>query len=72
MGGTAKLYRDVTPTERTHISPEGKVMKVYRVSAYTRGNVYFSLDVDEKDFSKEHVDKMLTEKATLIDSVQDL
>lgn len=72
MGGTGKLYRDVTVTERTEISPEGKVMKVYRVSARTKKDAYFSITVAEKDFSKEHVDKMLIEKATLIDSIQDL
>lgn len=72
MGGEKKLYHEVTVTERTEIAPEGKVMKVYRVSARTKKDTYFSINVAEKDFSKEHVDKMLTEKATLIDSVQDL
>lgn len=72
MGGERKLYRDVTVTERSEIAPEGKVMKVYRVSARTKKDTYFSITVAEKDFSKEHVDKMLAEQATLIDSIQEL
>ena len=72
MGKNNKAYHDVTVIERSDISPEGKVMKGYRVSARTKKDTYFSINVAEKDFSKEQVDKLLTEKATLIDSVQEL
>lgn len=70
--GEGKLYHDVDVVERTEISPVGKVMKVYRVSAYTRRDTYFTITVDEKDFSKEKVDKLLAEKAALIESVKEL
>jgi len=72
MGKENKAYHDVTATERSEISPEGKVVRGYRVSARTKKDTYFTLSVAEKDFSKEHVDKVLTAKAELIDSIQDL
>jgi len=66
------MYHDVDVAERTDILPTGKVMKVYHVSAYTRGDTYFSIRVAEKDFSKEKVDKLLTAKAELIEGVKSL
>ena len=72
MGKENKAYHDVTVTERTNITPGGKIEKEYRVSATTKKGSFFSIAVPESDFSKESVDKLLTEKATLIDSVQDL
>jgi len=68
--GEAKMYHDVDVVERTEITPVGKVVKVYRVSAYTRKDTYFTITVPEKDFSKTSVDKLLTEKAQLIEGVE--
>jgi len=70
--GAEKLYHDVSLVERTEITPVGKVVKVYRVSAYTKKDIYFTIDVPEADFSKEKVDKLLTEKAKLLESVTEL
>jgi len=70
--GEAKIYQDVDVVERTEVTPGGKVVKMYRVSAYTRKNTYFTITVDEKDFSKEKVAKLLTEKAQLIESIKEL
>jgi len=70
--GEGKLYHDVDVVERTEVTPVGKVAKVYRVSAYTRKDTYFTITVDEKDFSKEKVAKLLTEKAQLIEGVKEL
>ncbi|GAI42062.1 unnamed protein product [marine sediment metagenome] len=57
MGGEGKLYHDVDVVERTDITPVGKAVKVYNVSAYTKGDTYFTIRVTEADFSKEKVDK---------------
>jgi len=72
MAGEKKLYHNVTVTERPDITPEGKVVKLYQVSARTKKDTYFAITVAEKDFSKENVDKLLIERATLIDSIQEL
>jgi len=70
--GEAKMYHDVDVVERTEVTPVGKVVKVYRVSAYTKKDTYFTISVDEKDFSKEKVGMLLTEKAQLIEGVEGL
>lgn len=72
MSGDTKMYHDVTVVERTEITPVGKVMKVYNVSAYTKKDIYFTITVPEADFSKENVGKLLTEKAKLLESVTEL
>jgi len=72
MGSAEKLYHDVSVVERTEITPVGKVVKVYHVSAYTKKDIYFTITVPEADFSKEKVDKLLTEKAKLLESVTEL
>jgi len=48
------------------------VVKVYRVSAYTKKDTYFTITVPEADFSKEKVGMLLTEKAQLIEGVKEL
>lgn len=70
--GDGKLYHDVDVVERTDILPTGKAVKVYNVSAYTKGDTYFTIRVTEADFSKEKVDKLLAEKAALIESIKGL
>lgn len=72
MGGDGKLYHDVDVVERTDITPVGKAVKVYHVSAYTKGDTYFTIRVTEKDFSKEQVAKLLTAEAALIESIKEL
>ena len=68
----AKLYHDVEVVERTEITPAGKIVKVYRVSAYTAKETRFTINVPEKQFIKESVDKLLAERASFIDEIQDL
>jgi len=70
--GEAKMYHDVDVVERTEVTPVGKVVKVYRVSAYTKKDTYFTITVPEADFSKEKVGMLLTEKAQLIEGVKEL
>ena len=68
----AKLYHDVDIVERTEITREGTVEKVYRVSAYTSSDVRFSIDVTQSDFNKAKVDDLLTKKATQLEEIKAL
>jgi len=68
----AELYHDVDIVERTEITREGRVQKVYRISAYTKSDVRFTVDVPEADFSKEKVDKLLAKEAQKIESIKAL
>lgn len=68
----AELYHDVDIVERTEITREGKILKVYRISALTKSGVGFTMDVSEADFSKEKVDKLLAKEAQKIESIKAL
>jgi len=68
----AKMYHDVEVVERTEMTPVGKINKVYRVSAYTNKDAYFTLTVPEKQFNKENVDKLLTDRATELNDIMSL
>lgn len=65
----AELYHDVDIIQRTELTPEGRVMKVYRISALTKSDVRFTVDVKEEDFSKEKVDKILAKEAQKIEAI---
>jgi len=68
----AELYHAVDIVERTEITREGRVEKVYRISAYTKSEVRFTMDLPEADFSKEKVDKLLAKEAQKIESIKAL
>ena len=68
----AKLYHSVDVVERTEITRDGAVEKVYRVSAYTASDVHFTLEIKEADFNEEKVKEILGKKATLIESIKAL
>lgn len=68
----SELYKEVDIVERTHITKEGKIQKLYRVSAFTKSDVLFSIDVKEKDFTKERIAELLTEQAMLIEDIKAL
>ena len=68
----AKMYHDVDIVERTEITREGTVEKVYRVSAYTASDVRFSIDVKQADFNKVKVDELLTGKARQLEEIKAL
>ncbi len=68
----AELYHEVDIVERTEITREGRVVKVYRISALTKSEVRFTMDVAEADFSKEKVDKLLAKEAQKIESIKAL
>lgn len=66
------MYHDVDIVERTEITREGTVEKVYRVSAYTASDVRFSIDVKQADFNKVKVDELLTGKARQLEEIKAL
>ena len=68
----AELYHDVDIVERTEITREGKVMKVYRTSAVTISGVHFTLEISEADFTKAKVNELLTKQAKVIEDIKAL
>lgn len=68
----AKLYKVNEIQERTNISRQGQVQKIYRVTAESSGGTTFSVDIPEADFNKEKVDQILSEKATLVNDIKKL
>ena len=68
----AEKYRDVDVIERTEITREGKVEKVYRISASTVSGVHFTLEIGEADFTKAKVHELLTKKAAQIEDIKAL
>jgi len=68
----AEIYHDVDIVERTMVTREGRPEKIYRVSAYSKSNIRFTLEVKEADFTKPKVDKLLTEQAQKIEAIKAL
>lgn len=68
----AKLYHDVDVVERTEITREGAVAKVYRVSASTTSGVHFTIEVKEADFTEAKVNELLAKQAALIEGIKAL
>lgn len=68
----AKLYHDVDVVERTEITRDGAVKKVYRVSAYTASGVHFTLEISEADFTEAKVNELLAKQAALIEGIKAL
>lgn len=68
----AKLYKVIDIQERTSVSRLGKVAKINRVTAETHSGTVFTVDIPEADFSKDKVDQILTDKATMIDEIREL
>lgn len=68
----AKNYKAVDVQERTMINKRGGVEKVYRVSAESAAGTAFTIEVPESEFTREKVDQLLTDKASLIDSIRKL
>lgn len=68
----AKLYEVSDITERTSITRQGAVQKMYRVTATSKSGTTFTVDIPEADFNKEKVDQVLSEKAALLDDIKKL
>ena len=68
----AKLYKVDEITERTTITREGAVKKMYRVTATSQSGTTFTVEIPEADFNKEKVDQVLTEKAAQIAEIKAL
>jgi len=68
----AKLYTVDDVTERTTITRTGLIQKMYRVIATTSSGIMFSLEIPEPDFTKEKVDKILSQKAAELEAIKAL
>jgi len=68
----SELYSNVNIIETVNITPEGRIVKVYRVSARSKSGVTFTLEVEEKDFTQGSVKKALEAKAGLIEGIKGL
>jgi len=68
----AEKYHSVDVIERTEITRDGAVQKVYRVTAFTSSDVRFTLEIGEADFTKAKVDELLTKKAAHIEAIKAL
>jgi hypothetical protein len=68
----AKRYTVQEIVERSTISRSGKVEKLYRVSATSESGTAFTVEIPEVEFTKEKVDKILVDKAALMDEVKKL
>lgn len=68
----AKLYTVDDVTERTTITRSGLIQKIYRVTATSQSGTIFNVEIPEADFSKEKVDQILNEKASLIEGIKKL
>ena len=68
----SELFHEVEIVERTEITKEGRVQKVYRVSAYTKSDIRFSVDIREADFTKDKVAEVLSQKARELEEIKAL
>jgi len=68
----AEKYHGVDVIERTEITREGAVQKIYRITALTSSDVRFTLEISEANFTKAKVHELLTKKADQIESIKAL
>jgi len=64
-----ELYKVDNKEEIRSMGKGGEIVTIWRVWATTAKGTYFHMDFAEKNFTKEFVDKILTAKATMIDSI---
>lgn len=64
-----ELYSDVDAMERTELTREGRVQKMWRVTATTKSGVRFSVDVKQADFTKKEIAKILAKRAAEIEEI---
>lgn len=68
----ADLFNDVNMIETTQITPEGRIQKVFRVSARTKSGVYYTVDIPESDMTPNRARDLLTQRAQQIESIKGL
>lgn len=68
----AELYKVTDITERTNITRQGKVEKIYRVTATSKSGTSFTVEIPEPEFTKDKADKILAEKAALMEDIKKL
>ena len=68
----ADLYGNVNIIETVQITPEGKIVKIFRVSARSRSGVTFTLEIPATEFTQAGVKKALESQARLIEDIKGL
>jgi len=68
----AKLYTVDDIVERTTITPKGLIVKEYRITATTSSGTVFTVTILEGNFTKEKADKVLSERAGLLEGTKAL
>ncbi len=64
-----KLYKVLRIDELSKLSETGGIVKVYRHQIKTKGGVVLTVEIEEKDFTPEKVDEILTKKAQNADKI---
>jgi len=65
----AAEYKVLKIMEMTRLSEERGLEKYYRYEIKTKGGIHLSIDIDEKDFTPEKSDPILTKKAQNADKI---
>ena len=68
----SELYSNVNIIETVQITPEGKVAKVFRISARSKSGVTFTLEIPATEFTQAGVKKALETQAKLIEDIKGL
>ncbi|KKM85341.1 hypothetical protein LCGC14_1290080 [marine sediment metagenome] len=68
----SELYGKVELVERTTITTQGEVVKLWRLSATTKGGVRFTIDVPEAELEPGKVAALLEKKAATIEGIRKL
>lgn len=64
-----KAYKVLKIDELTRVNEVRGIEKYYRHQIKTKGGVILTVDIDEKDFTAEKADAILTKKATEADKI---
>lgn len=67
----SEFYHDVEIQETNRLGLKGQAVKVYRVSALTRLNTYFSIEIPESEFTSEAVAEQLGARALALDQIKE-
>lgn len=66
----SELYSNVNIIETVNITPEGKIVKIFRVSARTKSGVTFTLEIPATEFTQDNVKRQLNAQAKLIEDIK--
>ena len=65
----AEAYTDVKLIETTELTPEGQLLKVWRVSARSKGGVRFTVSIPDAQMEAGKAAQILAKKAQTLDAI---